>query len=364
MPNLVTVTGRGLYCEQGDFYIDPWKPVSRAVITHAHADHARRGSDRYLTTDAGQHVLKTRMDAGAIIDTVAYGETLEIGSVRLSLHPAGHILGSAQIRIESRGEVWVISGDYKVAPDITCAPFEPLPCHTFITECTFGLPIYRWPSQADVFDDINRWWRTNRDQGRVSTIFAYSLGKAQRILAGVDPGLGPIFCHGAVQRVNRDYRETGIHLPDTSHAGFGNDKRDWAGALIMAPPSANGTPWMKKFGDVSTAFASGWMQVRGTRRRRAVDRGFVVSDHADWPGLIGAIHATGAERVLATHGRTGPMIRWLREAGIEAEALQTEYVGERDDVEIDTPESDTPDLETAEVDPPESDNMEQGVADK
>jgi putative mRNA 3-end processing factor len=349
MPNLISVTDRGLYCEEGDFYIDPWRPVPRAVITHAHGDHARRGSERYLTTIPGLHVLKTRMAPDAIIDTVSYGECLTLKNVKLSLHPAGHILGSAQVRIEYQGEVWVVSGDYKLDSDSTCQPFEAITCDTFITECTFGLPIYRWPSHSVVVDEVNRWWKANRDEGRASVIYAYSLGKAQRVIAGIDASIGPIFCHGAVQRVNTDYRNTGIELPVTSYAGLASDKKDWRGALIIAPPSANGTPWMRKFGDVSAAFASGWMQVRGTRRRRAVDRGFVISDHADWPGLLTAIQATNAKRVLATHGRTGPMVRWLQEAGIDAAPLRTEFIGERDDVETDaTDDLDTPgDLETS-----------------
>ncbi|MDB5391419.1 MAG: hypothetical protein JWM11_7065 [Planctomycetaceae bacterium] len=338
MANLVTVTDRGLYCEQGDFYIDPWKAVPRAVITHAHGDHARRGSARYLTTVQGRQVLKTRMDLDAAIDTISYGESVVMNGVNLSLHPAGHILGSAQVRIEFQGEVWVVSGDYKIDPDGTCEPFVPLACQTFITECTFGLPIYRWPAESGVLDEINRWWRTNRDEERASVIFAYSLGKAQRVLAGVDASIGPIFCHGAVERVNADYRNSGVTLPETHYVGAALAKQDWKGTLIVAPPSANGTPWMRKFGELSTAFASGWMQVRGVRRRRAVDRGFVISDHADWPGLVSAIRATQAKRVLATHGRTGPMVRWLQESGIDAAPLHTEFIGERDDIEIDAVE--------------------------
>ncbi len=333
--SLICVTDQGLYCGQGDFYIDPWRPVPRALITHAHADHARRGHGKYLTTHEGRHVLQTRMGASAEIDTVNYGEIIDINGLRVSLHPAGHILGSAQIRVEHRGTIWVVSGDYKVIPDQTCTPFEPVRCHTFITECTFGLPIYRWVPQSKLFSDINAWWKLNRDEGRVSVIYAYSLGKAQRVLAGVDSSIAPIYCHGAVERCNRDYRETGIALPETQYAGRGVSKKDWQGALVIAPPSAGGTTWLRKFGDVSTAFASGWMLIRGSRRRRSVDRGFVVSDHADWDGLLEAITTTGAERVLATHGRTGPMVQYLREQGIDADSLHTEYVGESDDADVD-----------------------------
>lgn len=340
--SLVCVTEEGLYCERGGFHIDPWRPVERAIVTHAHADHARRGNVRYLTTREGRHVLQTRMGTAASIDTVDYGESVSMNGVNVSLHPAGHVLGSAQVRVAHRGETWVISGDYKVVSDQTCAPFESLECDTFVTECTFGLPIYRWTQQSVLCEEINSWWRDNADEGRVSIIFAYALGKAQRVLAGVDPSIAPIFCHGAVERVNADYRKSGIALPKTEYAGRGDAKRDWQGALVVATPSALGTRWMRKFGQAATAFASGWMLIRGTRRRRSVERGFVMSDHADWTGLLGAIEATGAERILATHGQTGPMCRFLRERGFDADTLQTEYIGERDDVEIDTVENTEP----------------------
>ncbi|SFI82283.1 ligase-associated DNA damage response exonuclease [Planctomicrobium piriforme] len=328
---LVELTPSGLYCEQGDFYVDPWRPVPRAVITHAHGDHARRGNGRYLTTFAGEKVLQTRMGSDAVIDCVEYGQQLDLNGVKLSLHPAGHVLGSAQIRIEFRGEVWVISGDYKIDPDLTCAAFEPVRCNTFISESTFGLPIYRWPAQQDVFADINEWWRRNKAEGRAAVIFGYAFGKAQRVLSGLDPSIGPIYCHGAVQRLNRDYRDSGIPLPETEYSGAATPKKDWAGAMIVAPPSAMGTPWLRKFGDVGTAFVSGWMLVRGTRRRRAVDRGFVLSDHADWPGLQTAIRATGAERVLVTHGQVPVMVKWLRESGLDAEPVQTQFEGEQEE---------------------------------
>jgi putative mRNA 3-end processing factor len=245
----------------------------------------------------------------------------------VSLHPAGHILGSAQVRLESRGEIWVVSGDFKIEPDPTCAPFEPLPCHVFITESTFGLPIYRWPTPATVFADINAWWRANREAGKASLLYGYALGKAQRLLAGLDASIGPIYLHGAVDKMTAAYREAGVSLPPTQYAaaerGF-----DWSGSLILAPPSAHQTPWMRKFGTVSTGFASGWMTIRGTRRRKAVDRGFVLSDHADWPGLLTAIEAAGAERIGVTHGYSNVLVRWLQERGKDAWALPTRYEGE------------------------------------
>jgi putative mRNA 3-end processing factor len=285
------------------------------------------------------------MGASAAIESVNYGEAVTHHGVTVTLHPAGHILGSAQIRLEHIGQVWVVSGDYKVAPDDTCTPFEPVRCNTFITECTFGLPVYRWPSQVDVFESLNQWWRQNREEGRTSIVFAYALGKAQRVLVGIDPSIGSIYCHGAVERMNDNYRQSGVVLPPTQYAGRGESKRDWAGSLIVAPPSAIASPWLRKFGGTSTAFVSGWMQIRGNRRRRSVDRGFALSDHADWPGLTAAIRETGAQRILATHGRTGAMVRWLQEQGMDAAALETEYVGERDDLEVDSADAADSDAE-------------------
>jgi putative mRNA 3-end processing factor len=328
---LLHLTDSGLYCPPGDFHIDPWRPVERAVVTHAHSDHARRGSACYLAARPGLRLLRSRLGDGAAIDGLDYGEAVEVRGVRVSLHPAGHVLGSAQVRVEHRGQVWVVSGDFKLAADPTCAPFEPVRCHTFVTESTFGLPVYRWPDPEEVMADINAWWRQNRDDGRATLLFGYALGKAQRLLAGLDPSVGPIFTHGAVEKLNRDYRDSGVALPPTTYVGDVPRGTGWAGALVVAPPSAHGSPWARRFGAASTGFASGWMRIRGTRRRRAVDRGFVLSDHADWPGLLDAIRATGAGRVWVTHGYVGVLVRWLREQGIEAEGLQTRFEGEQDE---------------------------------
>lgn len=324
---MLQLTDRGLYCAAGDFFIDPWGKVERAVITHAHGDHARRGMGSYLTTREGLHVLQTRMGTDAKIQTVEYGEAVMINGVKVSLHPAGHILGSAQIRTEYRGEVWVTSGDYKIEPDATCTPFEVVQCHTFITESTFGLPIYRWRPQAEVFAAINAWWRSNQEKGKASIIYGYALGKAQRLLAGVDPNIGTIYTHGAVERLNADYRASGINLPTSTYIAEASakGKKDWAGSLIVAPPSAHGTPWMRKFGNASTGFASGWMQVRGKRRQKAVDRGFVLSDHVDWQGLNDTIRATGAQNIWVTHGYTNVVVRWLNEQGLNAQTVETTY---------------------------------------
>ena len=327
---LLRLTSRGLYCEAGDFHVDPWAAVDRAVVTHAHGDHVAWGCARYLTAASGRQVLLRRLGAAAV-DALDYGAPIDLGGVRLSLHPAGHILGSAQVRLEHRGEVWVVSGDYKTDPDPTCTPFEPVRCHTFVTESTFGLPIYRWPRQSEVFSAVDAWWRANRDAGRVSLLFGYALGKAQRLLAGVDSSIGPILTHGAVEAMTAAYRDAGVCLPPTVHATVARRAPEWAGALVVAPPSANGSTWARRFGPASTGFASGWMHVRGARRRRSVDRGFTLSDHVDWPSLLAAIDATGAERIWVTHGFTAVVVRWLREHGLDAEAVQTRFEGERDD---------------------------------
>ena len=324
---LITLTPSGLYCEAGDFHIDPWRPVARAVITHAHGDHASWGHEHYLVSQAGEHVSRRRLPE-ASIQTVQYGEGLDIGGVRVSMHPAGHVLGSAQIRLEHGGEVWVVSGDYKTQPDPTCAAFEPIRCDTFITESTFGLPIYRWREPSEVFAEVDAWWRANQAVDRASVVYAYALGKAQRLLASVDASIGPIYTHGAVESLNEAYRASGLALPPTQRVSELPRGHDFSRALIVAPPSAQSTAWLRRFGDYADAFASGWMQIRGVRRRRAVDRGFALSDHADWPGLLSAISATGAQRVYVTHGYSEPLVRWLTEHGLDAQTLKTEFTGE------------------------------------
>jgi len=324
MTDLVVQRPAGLYCPAGDFYIDPWRPVPRAVITHAHSDHARHGNGHYLAAAPAQGVLRARL--GDIhLQTLRYGETVEHHGVRLSLHPAGHVPGSAQVRLEHGGRVWVASGDYKVALDPTCTPFEPVRCDVFITESTFGLPIYRWCPDDELFADIDTWWARNAGHARASVLACYSFGKAQRVLSGVDPSIGPIIVHGAVQPLNAAYRAAGVALPDTRMVTEVTDKADLRRCLVLCPPSAVGSTWLRRFGDAQTAFASGWMQVRGNRRRGGYDRGFVLSDHADWPGLLEAIAATGAQRVIVTHGSSAVMVRYLREQGLQAESFETEY---------------------------------------
>ena len=345
---LVELTEDGLLCRAGGFYIDPWRPVERAVITHAHGDHAQMGHEKYLAATPGLGVLRLRVGQDADIQGLAYGESLTIGEVSVSLHPAGHILGSAQVRIEHAGEVWVASGDYKLGPDPTCAPFEPVRCHTFITESTFGLPIYRWAPQSEIFRDVNAWWSGNKEAGKASLLLCYALGKAQRVLAGVDKEIGKIFLHGAVQRVTAAYRAAGVMMAPTQAVGPAKRGDDWKGALIVAPPSALHTPWGRRFRPLVSGFASGWMRIRGARRRRAVDRGFVLSDHADWPGLLAAIAATGATRVLVTHGNAGPLTRYLQEQGLDAQVLATQFVGEGEEASAEGAEGEPPRGEAAE----------------
>ena len=325
--DLLTFTDRGIYCPLGDFYIDPWRPVDRALITHGHADHARPGHGAYLATNAAAPVMRHRL--GDIpLETIAFGENRRIGAVDVSFHPAGHVPGSAQIRIEHKGQVWVASGDYKIENDGFSEPFEPVRCHAFITESTFGLPVFKWTPQSELTLDINAWWARTIAQGRTPLLGAYALGKAQRLLSILDPEIGPILTHGAVENTNEVLRAQGLSLPDTIRVTPDLNIKEHPGALVLATPSAFGTPWARRFGQVSTAFASGWMRLRGVRRRRAADRGFIMSDHADWPGLNTAIKETGATRIFVTHGYTSVFAKWLTESGYDAHIVSTEYEGE------------------------------------
>lgn len=324
---LLEFTEQGIYCPQADVYIDPWKPVARALITHGHSDHARWGHQYYLCTKEAAPVIRYRL--GEInLETVAFGEKRLVNGVQFSFHPAGHVVGSAQIRIEYRGEVWVVSGDYKLEDDGLSLPFEPIRCHAFISECTFGLPVYKWKSQAEIFQEVNDWWRENQSTGKVTLLTGYALGKAQRIIQHLDHSIGKIYTHGAVENVNEVLRNQGVILPETIRITSAIDKSAFAGNIIIAPPSALDGPWMRKFKPISLGIASGWMALRGARRRRAADRGFVLSDHADWEGLNTAIKATGAEKIFVTHGYTSIFKKWLLEQGYDAEEVKTEYEGE------------------------------------
>ena len=327
-PDLIVLRPEGLYCPAGDFHIDPWKPVSRAIITHGHGDHARIGMGQYHCTTQSLPILRWRLGEQ---DYCAhdYGEGFELGAAKVSLHSAGHVLGSAQVRVEVDGEVWVASGDYKRQHDPTCAPFEVVPCDTFITEATFGLPVYRWPHTADVAREIVDWRRDCGERGEAAILYCYALGKAQRVLAELLPfDDQPALLHGAIAAGVEVYRQSGIAMLDTRLVADEEKGADFSGKLVMAPPSAAGSPWIRRFKRAQQGFASGWMRIRGNRRRRNYDRGFVVSDHADWPDLFRTVRETGARRVIATHGNTDAIIRALQEQGIAAEAFRTDYGGE------------------------------------
>jgi len=329
-------TPSGIYCPAAETYIDPWRPVRRALITHGHSDHARRGHGAYMATHAAAPVIRHRL-GDITMETTAYGTRHRIGDATISFHPAGHVPGSAQIRVEVGGEVWVASGDYKTVDDGLSEPFEPVPCDTFITESTFGLPIYDWPEEARLARDLNAWWSACVADGKRAVLGVYALGKAQRVLRLLDPAIGPVLTHGAVEATNAVLRDQGLRLPDTVPVRDGVDAKSHPCAIVLAPPSALGSAWMKRFGAVSTGIASGWMRLRGVRRRRAADRGFVVSDHADWKGLNAAIAATGASRVFVTHGYTVQFSRWLAEQGYDAGIVETEFGGDSLDDTEDSP---------------------------
>ncbi|MBL7963388.1 MAG: ligase-associated DNA damage response exonuclease [Flavobacteriales bacterium] len=325
---LLTFTPKGIYCPYADVYIDPWRGVDRAIVTHAHSDHARGGSRQYLATPVTKALMHARMGIDLNIEAVGYGEPITINGVRFSLHPAGHIPGSAQVHVEHKGEVWVATGDYKRQEDGISTPFEPVRCHTLITECTFGLPIYRWKEPREVFAELNAWWRGNAANGICSVISAYSLGKAQRVMTGVDRSIGPILVHGAVANMNTVLQECGLELPRWEHITKDTPKERFRNALVITPGSALDTTWANRMKPFSSAMASGWMQLRGWRRRANIEKGFVLSDHADWDGLLHTVRESGAERVIATHGYTDLFSQYLRSVGSDAAAETTEFVGE------------------------------------
>lgn len=328
---MIERTAEGLYCRAADAWVDPWRPVSRALITHAHADHARPGCGEYWAVATSEGVLRQRLGQDITLHPVSYGETFWLNQCRVSFHSAGHVLGSAQIRLEAEGTVWVVSGDYKRDDDPSCAPFEPVPCDVLITEATFGMPIYRWQSGAEVARQIRDWWQG--DQSRPSLLFCYAFGKAQRLLAelkaiGVDD---EVLLHGAVETVTRHYRDAEVAMTPSRPVSEIPRNESLAGRLVLAPPSAHRSSWMRRFKHPQTAFASGWMAVRGARRRRGYERGFVLSDHADWPGLIRTVKQSRAQKVYVTHGQSDVLARYLRETeGIDAEPLDTLFEGESD----------------------------------
>ncbi|MBO6533522.1 MAG: ligase-associated DNA damage response exonuclease [Muricauda sp.] len=327
---LLQFTPKGIYCEQADVYLDPWRPVDKAIISHGHADHSRWGHQKYITHHKNVPIVQHRL-GDVNISGKDWGETFSLNNVKFSLHPAGHIVGSSQIRVEHKGEVWVFTGDYKIEDDGLTTPFELVKCHTFITECTFGLPAFQWRPQQEVFNDINQWWAQNKSEGKTSVLFGYSLGKAQRLLKHLDTSIGKIYTHGAVENVTEVLRPL-VDLPPTHLITKDTKKDELLGNIVVAPPSAHGSTWIRKMVPYVTATASGWMAFRGARRRRAIDKGFVLSDHCDWNGLLQTVEATGAEKIICTHGYTDIFSKYLQELGYDARTEATQYEGELSEV--------------------------------
>lgn len=323
---LLEFTDKGIYCAEAQVYIDPWKPVDNAIISHGHADHSRWGHKNYITHHNNVPIIKHRL-GDITVTGRQWGEKFSVNNVKFSLHPAGHIIGSSQIRVEHKGKVWVFTGDYKTENDGVSVPYEPVKCHTFITECTFGLPAFTWVPQHEVFENINQWWSQNKAEGKTSVLFGYSLGKAQRLLKHLNTDIGKIFTHGAVENMTRAVRSI-VDFPETHLITRETKKQELLGNIVIAPPSAHGSTWIRKMVPYVTASASGWMTFRGARRRRAIDKGFVLSDHCDWQGLLECVQATGAEKIICTHGYTEIFSRYLREKGYDARTEKTQYEGE------------------------------------
>lgn len=321
---LLTFSPKGIYCPQADVFIDPIHPVTKAIITHAHSDHARLGHKYYIAQRQNKEILKLRLGQGINLTLKEFGETFMINGVKFSFHPAGHIWGSAQVRVAHKGEVWVASGDYKTEADHFSQDFEPVRCHTFITESTFALPVFQWKPQSHTMDEINQWWANNAAEGKASIICAYALGKAQRVITSVNRDIGPIYVHGAVWNVHQALDQDGAELPVVIPTNEEFKKNtNFSGSLIVTPSSALGTSWTRKFHPYEVATVSGWMNVRGIKKRRNSGRGFVLSDHADWNGLNMAIKETGAEKVWVTHGYTETYARWLRQQGLDARSVDS-----------------------------------------
>ena len=325
---LLEFNNKGIYCAKADVYIDAWRPVKKVIITHGHADHSKFGHQKYITHHLNIPIIKHRL--GDInVTGVEWGETFSINSVKFSLHPAGHIIGSSQVRVEHKGEVWVFSGDYKTEDDGISGAFEPVKCHSFITECTFGLPVFKWQPQQEVFDEMNNWWKDNQKNNMTSVIMVYSLGKAQRVLKYLNADIGTIYTHGAIENMTDVLRKS-YDFSATVKITRETRQNDLKGNIVIAPPSAHGTTWMRKMVPYVTSSASGWMSTRGARRRRAIDKGFVLSDHADWDGLLSAIKTTECEKVICTHGYTDIFSRYLKTLGYDARTEQTQYKEDED----------------------------------
>lgn len=333
--SLIKFTNKGIYCEQGGFYIDPWQPVDLAVTTHGHADHVKWGNKAYLCHELTRPILRQRLGADLVIETLPYNKQIDINGVKLSMFPAGHVIGSAQIRLEYKGEICVVSGDYKVEFDGISTPFEPVKCHTFVSESTFGLPIYKWQPQDIIFNQIQSWVSDNRDKGKTSVLVAYSLGKAQRLIKNL-ADYCEIYVHNSIANLNEGFLKAGVELPETIRITPELKKEVLQQGIVIVPPAMAEGKWIKTLQQAATGVCSGWMQVRAGRRWRSADAGFALSDHADWPGLISAIKATEAEKVFVTHGFTATFSKYLNEIGIASEEVKTQYGNEEEEEPIPT----------------------------
>lgn len=335
MKSLITVNSKGIYCPIGKFYLDPWFPVDYAVITHGHADHARWGMKNYLCHKDSVPILKLRIGEDITVQGLDYHETIFINGVKLSFHPAGHIIGSAQVRLEYKGQVLVYTGDYKTQDDGLSTPFETVKCHEFITESTFGLPIYNWLPVQEINTKMQEWALRNKREGKTSVFVGYALGKAQRILKALD-GARKIYVHQAVAKLNQAIASANISLPDYEVLNFSENLQHVKGEIVIVPPALMDSNIIRKIPDRMIAYCSGWMQVRGARRWRSADAGFAISDHADWQGLINTVKDTGAEKIYVTHGYSDIFTKYLNEIGLHAMPLQTHFGEEDEAVEENT----------------------------
>jgi putative mRNA 3-end processing factor len=320
--NLLRSTPHGLYCPEGDFYIDPQVPVARAVITHAHADHARPGSQKYLCSDRCLPLAKLRLQHGANIQSLPFGQKISMNKVSVSLLPAGHITGSAQVLLESNGRRALVTGDFKRHADPLTHAYEPAPAHLLVMETTFALPIFAWQNCEHLQESLLHWVARNRAEGYTSVILAYALGKAQQVCHYLAPLDVPLLAHGSVRRFQAAFSKLGLRLPALESASEEKAKTN-KGAIVVAPPSVQNTSWLDRFRPYRTCFASGWMTIRGNRRRRNVDFGLALSDHADWDGLVSTVNDVQPEIVWTTHGYAETFARFLaEERGTQACSLE------------------------------------------
>jgi putative mRNA 3-end processing factor len=334
---LIRLTRSGLFCEAGGFHIDPSRGVELALITHSHSDHARRGSRHYVTPEDGVGLLKHRLGESIRVTGVRYGEKLRYGRATISFHPAGHILGSSQIRVECDGQVWVVSGDYKRQEDPTCRPFEVVSCDTFVSEATFGNPKYLWSCAKQAVREIHDWWMSNREQGRNSLLYCYAVGKTQRVLGGLaELTEESVHLWGEAVPITEIYRNQGVKLVPTVDLDSLSPREKVQGELIIAAHRFQYTDWLARLGDVESAFASGWMKTGAWGMRRSYDRGFVLSDHADWNDLVATVRATGARRVFLQHTKDPALARHLRKLGLQAELMGVEHVDGKPDIAADS----------------------------